>query len=195
MATRKKNKKRSAVIYAVTQFLKLLGATALIIAAFSLIIAAALTVSFIGKEKNDEYTMKLRTQALTKAVTIKAGEPEIVKQGYFPISALNGIMGVRVIGDSKSITVSNPAGTEVMELTPNSNIIIVNGMWKQTENVILYKDGECYLPIDLIEKYTCLSVSYDEASSLYTVSTSGAEDISFFPKNGVSDIPANTTVK
>ncbi len=195
MSARKKSKKRSAAVYAVVQFFKLFGATALIVAAFSLIIAAALSIPFIDREKNDEYTVKIRTKALTKAVTVKVGDKEIVSQGYFPVSALNGIMGVRVVGDSKGISISNPSGTEVMELTPDSNVIIVNGTWKQSENTVLYKDGECYLPMDLIEKYTCLSVSYDETSSLYTVSTSGAEDISFFPKNAVSDVPEKVLAK
>ncbi len=189
MSARKKKKRRSAVVYAVLQFFKLFGATALIVAAFSLIIAAALCIPFTSKEKNNEYTVKIRTQALTRAVKIKAGDKDIVSQGYFPVSALNGIMGIRVVGDSKGITISNPSGSETMELTPNSAVIIVNGTWKKTENVVLYKDGECYLPMDLLEKYTCLSVSYDETSSLYTVSTSGAEDIAFFPKNAVFDVP------
>lgn len=184
-----KRKKRKAAAFAIAKLSKLLGAIALIIVSFSLIIAATVFFSFRDSENTSEYTVKLRTQPQTKAVTVKNGDPEIVKKGYFPISALNGIVGIRVVGDSKGITISNPCGTEVMEIVPDSNIIIVNGVWKQVENAVLYKKGECYLPIELVSRYTCLSVSYDEKDALYTISSAETEDISFFPKNSENDTP------
>lgn len=185
----KKRKKRKAAAFAITKFLKLLAAVATIVISFSLIIATVTFFSFRDTEKSNEYTVKLRTQPQTKAVTVKSGDSEIIKKGYFPISALNGLVGIRVVGDTKGITISNPSGTEVMEIVPDSNIIIVNGVWKKVNETVLYKKGECYLPMDLINKYTCLSVSYDEKDALYTVSSVGTEDISFFPKNSGNDSP------
>jgi hypothetical protein len=184
-----KRKKRKAAAFAITKLLKLLGAVSAIIASISLIIAVVFFISFIDTQKNNEYTIKLRTQQQTKAATVRVGDSDIVKKGYFPISALNGIVGVKVVGDSKSITISNPSGSEIMEIVPDSNIVTINGVWKKTDNVVLYKKGECYLPIDLVSRYTCLSVSYDEKNAMYTVSSAGTKDISFFPKNSVSDTP------
>jgi len=184
-----KRKKRKAAAFAITKLLKLLGAVSAIIASIALIIATAFFLSFIDTQKNDKYTIKLRTQQQTKATTVKVGDSDILKQGYFPISALNGVVGVKVVGDSKGIIISNPSGSEIMEIVPDSNIVTINGVRKKIDNVILYKKGECYLPIELVSRYTCLSVSYDEKAAMYTVSSVGTKDISFFPKNSVNDTP------
>ncbi len=184
-----KRKKRKAAAFAIKKLFKLLGTVSAIIISVSLIIAAFTFFSFMDAQKSSEYTVKLRTQPQTKAVTVKSGDSDIIKQGYFPISALNGIIGIKVVGDSKGITISNPSGSETMEIVPDSNLITVNGVWKKLDNVVLYKKGECYLPMDLISRYTCLSVSYDEKDSMYTVSLGGTEDISFFPKNSSNDTP------
>jgi lipoprotein-anchoring transpeptidase ErfK/SrfK len=182
-----KRKKRKAAAFAVAKLLKLCGATLLIVTSFSLIIASVAFFSFIDTKKSDEYIVKFRSQPQTKAVTVKNGDSDIIKKGYFPISTLNGVVGVKVVGDTKGITISNPSGTEVLEVVPDSNIIIVNGVWKNVEEVVLYSKGECYLPMDLLNKYTCLSVSYDEKDTMYTVSLAGEKDISFFPKNSGND--------
>jgi hypothetical protein len=186
---KKSSKKRKAFAFAIKKLFKLLGTSVLLVSIFTSIIAAILFFSFRYVEKNSEYTVKLRTRPQTKAVSVKTGDMEIVTCGYFPVSALNGILGIRVVGDGKGITISNPSGTEVLEIVPDSNIIKVNGVWKKVENVVLYSKGECYLPMDLIDKYTCLTVSYDEKNTMYTISLEGAEDISFFPKNSGSDSP------
>lgn len=184
-----KRRKRKATVFAIAKLFKLLGVTLIIILSFTLIIASIAFFSFRDTENSNEYSVKLRTQPQTKAVSVKSGDSSIVKMGYLPVSSLNGLIGVRVVGDSKGITISNPSGTEVMEIVPGSDKIIVNNVWKKAENVVLYEKGECYLPMDLINKYTCLSVSYDEKNLLYTVSLDGTEDISFFPKNSNNDTP------
>ncbi len=186
---RKKRKKRSKTAFAVIKFLKLSGASLAFAFGFALIIASVFMFSFRSSEKNEDCTLKIRTQRQTKAYVVKAGDSEIVKSGYFPLTALDGIVGIRAVGDKNGIIISNPSGTETMEITPDLNLISVNGTWMSINSPVLYKDGECYLPIEVIEKYTCLSVSYDEINSVYTVSTAGTEDISFFPKNSVSDSP------
>ncbi len=192
MSTASKKRKKKIIVFALKKLFRLTAITVAIASAISLIIAAVCFISFIDTQKNEEYTVKLRTEPQTKAVTIKKSDnlqidTDIVEQGYFPLSSLKGIVGLRVVGDSKGITISNTSGTEVMEITPNSNIIKVNGTWKKTDTVVLYKDGECYLPMDLVEKYTCLSVSYDEENLMYTVSSVGTTDISFFPQNNTED--------
>ncbi len=186
---KKKKRKKSKVAFAISKFLKLSVLSIAIAAIISLIIAAVFMVSFRYNEKSNDCTLKIRTQRQTKSYTVKAGDSEIVKKGYFPLTALDGLVGVRAVGDKKGITISNPSGTETMEITPDLNLISVNGTWICISSPVLYKSGECYLPIEVIEKYTCLSVSYDETNSVYTVSTAGTEDISFFPKNSVSDTP------
>lgn len=184
-----KRKKKKAIAFAIKKLLKLLGCVCAIVISFALIIASVAFFSFTDTEKTSEYKLKLRTQPQTKAVYVKSGDSEIIKKGYFPISALNGVVGVKVVGDAKGITVSNPSGTEVLKVVPDSNIVVVNGVWKQVEEAVLYEKGECYLPIDLLNKYTCLSVSYDEKQSTYTVSSAGTKEISFFPKNSENDTP------
>jgi hypothetical protein len=184
---KRSKKKKKVVAYAAKKLFKLLGITTIYIGVFSLIIAAVYYVSFMNTEKNIDYRVKLRTQQQTKAVTVKSGDSSIISKGYLPLSVLNGHIGFRVVGNSEGITVSNPSETEVMEIVPNSNIIKVNGVWKSINEVVLYNDGECYLPMDLLEKYTCLSVSYDEDNSLYTVSLNGDENISFFPQSNSTD--------
>ncbi len=186
---KKRKKKRAKVFFAIKKIFHLLIATAVLVSAFSLIIASAFMFSFRNSEKSEECTLKLRTQRQTKAYTVKDGDSKIVKKGYFPLTALDGIVGVKAVGDKKGITISNPSGTETMEITPELNVIVVNGTWIRVDSPILYKNGECYLPMEVVEKYTCLSVSYDETTSVYTVSTAGTEDISFFPKNSVFDSP------
>ena len=178
-----KKKKKKLAIFAAKKMLRLTITTSIIFLTFSLIIATVCFVSFINTEKTDEYTVKLRTQHQTKAFKIKVGDSDIINHGYFPITALNGIVGIRVVGDKSGIVISNPSESEILHVTPDSNIITVNGAIKRLNNVVIYKSGECYLPIELIERYTCLSVSYDEVNTEYTVSSAGTENISFFPKN------------
>lgn len=188
MSDLKKSKKRKKIaVYATKKLFKLIGTTFIYIAAFASIIAIVCFILFINTEKSDEYIVKLRTEQQTKAATVKDGNAKIIEKGYLPLSALNGHIGFRVVGDGEGIMVSNPTETEVLEIVPDSNIIKVNGVWKSIEDVIIYEDGECYLPMELIEKYTCLSVSYDENNSQYTVSLEGNENISFYPQSNITD--------
>lgn len=187
--SRASKKKRAKTLFAIKKFFALIGTSLGLAVCCTLIIAGIFALSFMSTEKSEEYTLKIRTQRQTKATTIRDGDEDLLKQGYFPLTILDGVVGVKAVGDKKGITLSNPAGTEVMEVVPDTCVIIVNGTWIHTQKPILYKGGECYLPMEVIDKYTCLSVSLDDDNKIYTISTAGTEDISFAPKNSTSDSP------